>query len=689
MRVRGLRAWRAESREAGLGLGGLMCTALLALVCAWASDAEGRSASREMLSCGRQLATGLHGYTVETLGVLVECEADAVKDGEFVDCPADESVLDDLRSRSEKIERRAKKCRELPLKAFCPFGVRDYEQVSEALGSGEESLTAAILDLNHGLFVEDYGGSCPRPVGEVSRDTESCVDSMARAVEETLDEVLKCVIKCEVSNLVPGRNQGRCLEAGTGEPLREKIESCYERTTLALVDDLERRCDVGTLRELGCPMGVSDVYSLSLDIMDRVQAVATRALEGTYRSSCRRPLDFSEPEAAKPARVTLTPSGRQAEIRCGDTLDGEFFLSDDVMFFDTDLDCRPIQAVVDGVTIAHSGVTISGRSKYRIRGPGKSRYQTGTGIRLAPGATDITIKSFRTVERFGTGIGDSGDNIGVVVRDLSVRRNREVGIRMESYGVVVDDVRADRNVIGIWLSGDGSTIRDSRAQRSEPAPGIGILVDSVELAGDSAIRVTSTKIFENMVGVVLERGDHHLEESEIRDNTGAGVIVRASHAKIESNSVKRNGGTGVEVLGSFNRVMANRSDENGGDGYRIEGIANEFDGNGAGSLSDQGNQGAGFRVLGVYNQLDSNRAEANLDSGYVVEGLVTLLENNHSTENHAVGFEVLSSSSALDSNVADGNLGDEFSVVAGVNDVRGNRANGRTVELPAGGGTVE
>ncbi|MFP6663915.1 MAG: right-handed parallel beta-helix repeat-containing protein [Deltaproteobacteria bacterium] len=670
---------------------GPACLAVFVIGALLGASAEGASAdgNRDLLSCGRQLAAGVHRYATETVHVLAECEADNAKDNEKTDCPTDPSVLDDLKSRAEKLGRRGKKCKEPVFKALCPFEVRHHSELVPALGTAENGVSHQILDMTNALFRTDFGGSCLRPTTAVSREAAACADGLARTAEEVLDDVLKCTIKCEVGNLIPSRNRGPCLDKATGEPRREKIEVCYDRAIEDISDSLGNRCNDFLLRELGCPMGVTDLPSLTVDLFDAVREITVTATLGAYRSSCRKNLDYGTTEAATPAKATLSPSGRQVEIACGDVLDSDFFAGDTVVAFDSDLDCREIRAEVGGISVAQSGVTISGRSKYRIRGPQKKQYQTQFGIFLMPGIDDVTVKSFRSIERFGIGIGNYLGNQNLRVRDLTVRRNRIAGIGLNAPNSEIDDVRADRNVIGITLTGHGSTIRDSRAERSEPAPGIGIHLRSLDPDGLDAIRITSTEISGNLVGVVIEGGPHFLEESVIRENLGDGVILRARDAKMESNSIKRNGAHGVVVEGDANLLTANHSDENAGAGFVILGSDNLLDNNDAGTLTDRGNAGPGFWILGPGTFLDSNTAEANAGSGFLIEATTLSIASNNAQKNGGAGFDIIAAGNALDSNVAAENVGFEFAIASGNTDVRGNRANGRTISFPETGANIE
>jgi hypothetical protein len=492
-----------------------------------------------------------------------------------------------------------------------------------------------------------------------------------------------------------------CVDELTGVPINRKLKACIQNASEDFIDeddggasqDILNRCKFDSyMVALGCPMGQSTVDGASVLLWNRVFGEVRASNLGIFASPCATTFDGpgSEPGVAVPANVTLLPSLTTKQVSCGAVLDASFFGDDTIVRFDTDLNCGPIAAPTDGIVVAVSGVTIDGNARNRlIIGPLGSANRTETGIRVAPGANGVTIKDFKGIEFFGVGIGDSGNNAALEIDRVTVRRNTIAGIRTTSPAVDIEDVVADRNVVGFDLSGDDTQLRKPRARRSGPLPGYGVYLHGTDTNGNGrAVRVTEGAIEDNVVGLLAEGQGHRIEENEFRGNTALGVELDGTGNRLDETAIKLGLGDGVLVSGTGNLVNACRSEQNIGDGYVVTGTGNTLSGNGSGVLADLGNGGAGFVVMGSGNTLNTNRAEANVGAGFEVSAANTL-HSNDARSNQGAGFLITGSGSTLDTNAGEANAGFEFDIAPSNINGNGNRANGATFSFGAAGGKFE
>lgn len=645
-------------------------------------------ASAQITTCTKRTAKAFKRYSTQAIDILGDCQVDSLKDDERNDCALDESIFGDLEDSADRIRREVKKCDDDALRAVCPHSSRDDDELKDQVLNDPNGTTTRLMFFDSEIFSLEYAG-CPRPTGEISRDAEDCADRISRLVEDGLDDVQKCLYKCELGKMnVSGADP--CLEGG--DPFDPKIVECMERLADDLNDGLENRCDAATLIEIGCPLDQTTVAGLAVALEGRLLEESRKMGDGIFHSSCSSTgSNSSAGGETDPVPVTLYPSETATQVDCGDTLDAVFFGSDNELKLDANLDCSPAGKDTSALVISASNVTVNGRNDWEVIGPSRSGNRTGTGIRIAPGAQNVTIKNITKVQRYAVGIADSGDNDGLIIENLTVRRNKTAGIITTSPDVTIDRVKADRNGIGFQVSGDGSTIQDSRALRSTPLPAIGILLAGTDGDLDGrVVRVNRSEAHENELGILVYAGPHLLEDNDVRINVTHGIHVLSDGSKIESNSVKQNLGSGIVVDGDFNNVTANRSDENFKHGYVVTGTGNDINNNGAGTLTDQGNGEDGFWIAGTGSIVTNNDAEANAESGFVVDETTAEFKSNNANDNGGIGFDINGTGNDLDTNVAEDNLGFEFSIAPDNIDGQGNRRNGSTFSfVPEVGGDFD
>jgi hypothetical protein len=660
------------------------------------ADHAGAQSSSAVLSCAKRVGKAAKGFTGRTLETLGDCYVDSLKDEQRTDCRIDEDVADEFESAAEKLRREVRKCNDDALRAICPMGARDDTAFKEAALDRVSGMIEGMLDFTTKTFVTSYGG-CSRPPGEISREAEDCADKISRISSDSLDEFHKCVMKCEL-NAMRRNPEEPCLNEFTGAPNDSKIVECYERM-VEEVRDLTLRCEDSHLVELGCPLGESVVAEidgsdqitggLAGRLVDRLYGEVTTVSNALFHSECAGGGGGTEGGPTEPAAGTLYPSLRSVELNCGQILDEAFFEDDNELRLDSHLNCGPAGVDSIGIIVAASDVSIDGRENFDIVGPSRSSNRTGTGILIAAGARNVTISRFRAIQRYAVGIGDEGDNRGLKIENLTVRRNRAAGIRTTSPSVVVSDVKADRNAIGFDMGGDGSTLIDSRALRSEPDPAIGIRLTGTDDDGNGrVVRVNRCDVEGNRIGIHLEAGPHMIEENDVRSNIEVGISVASDGSKLEDNGLKFNGTDGILISGHFNLVVQNDSDENFGSGFRVTGTGNDLNGNGSGS-PNRGNLQHGFVLAGSGNIIDTNRSEGNAGDGFLVAEDTAVFKSNDALGNEMTGVNVVAAGNELETNRSENNGLLQFFVASGNTDRGGNNASGETIAFGLEGGSFE
>lgn len=649
-----------------------------------ASPAQSKTAIQV---CAKRNVRAFRRFSTDAIEIMNDCQVDSLKDDERTDCAVDEDVLDDLDNAADKLRREVKKCDEDAMRALCPHSSRDDTELKETVLLDELGTTSRLRAFDADLYSTEYAG-CPRPTGEISNVAEDCADRISRLVEDGLDELQKCLYKCELNGMRKS-DADDCLIGSNAND--NKVVECLDRTWDDLDDDLPNRCDTAKLTEIGCPFGTDSVTELRDLLLDRLFEEARKMSNGIFSSSCSSTGSSNHVGGeTDPIDVTLYPSQTTTQIDCGQDLDAAFFGADDEVRLDADVDCSPAGLDSIGIIISASNVTFNGRGDHTITGPSRSSNRTGSGILIAPGAKNVTIKNVRQIQRYAVGILDSGDNDGLRVESSTVRRNKTAGILTTSPDVYIDRVKADRNGVGFDVSGDGSTLQDCRALRGTPLPGLGIrLAGTDDDLNGQVVRVNRCQVEENEIGIVLAAGPHQLEDNDVRLQNSHGIHVLSDGSKIESNSVKRNVGSGIVVDGDGNNITANSSDENIQHGFVVTGAGNDLNNNGAGSLTDNGNLMNGFWIAGTGTIVENNDAEANLWSGFVVDEATAIFKSNGANDNTGIGFDINVAGNTLDTNVAEDNGGAEFSIAADNIDDQGNRKNGSTFTFTLAGGDFE
>lgn len=656
--------------------------------------------------CANRVAGGLRDFTQNAAQQLGDCETERLKTGTVPSsCAPDSSdwgnLIDDLSAQVNHAEcgtagNPADQSASV-FRALCPLesrytGLFLTNTTAVDAGTVRDDLTALMAD----LFATEYPG-CTRPTSNVSSGPlRECALQLADVATREAEELYQCFVSCERANL---GDSDACVNDNTGNPTNDGLLECVASNGED-VADITTDCKTDAqVQALGCPLGATTVDGLVAALATRLQSYAQSLSFGTFHSSCRTSIVGPPPELV-PANVTLLPSGTTKQVSCGQTLDATFFGSDNLVRFDTDLDCSAATTAVNGIVIAKNTVTISGNGKTRqINGPSRKSLRTGAGVLVAQGIKRVTITGFRRIANFSIGVLAQGDNRKLKVEKSTLFRNLQAGVRSTSPKTKVVEVVADRNGIGFDLSGNDSLIKTSQARGSEPqsssaaeplSPGWGFRLSGSDTDADGInVRCTQCTAETSRVGFVVQGTGQLVENSFSRSNVGDGVWVEDTNNRFRNNSVKQNSGHGIVVKGTANHVNKNQSDENGGSGFVVEGEGNELLGNGSGSLTDNGNSQLGFLITAANTILDTNEAEANLGGGFSLQATAALFKGNRAESNGGIGFDLVASGNSLDSNTAEKSTGMEWQVAAGNIDASGNKANGKTIAIPLAGGSFE
>ena len=585
---------------------------------------------------------------------------------------------------------------------LCPMNGDTPAKVKTGLtGGAAESFGSQLQQLVADLFTTAYPG-CSRPTGAVSADAQECAAEFSDVIGNsgnTEDMEKTCFFSCERARILSPSDE-ICVDDVLGDPVKQSVIDC-EGQRIDNLASVEERCTNATVTELGCPLGASTAAELRQKLAERVETLVRGINLDIFHSDCRGTLP-GEPTDPVPANVTLEPSLTKKKISCGQTIDAAFMNGNGTISFDSDLDCGPSKTATNGIVIAKSGIKLSGRAGkiWSIRGPQRSSLRTGAGIKLLPGVTRVQIRNFKAIENFGVGIldADDGTNKKLQIVKSTVRRNIQAGLRIRSQRAVIDQVVADKNGIGMDLSGDGIKVKGSSAKGSVYPPKVGIQLSGVDKNLSGSVVVISplnTIELNGGIGIHVVSGAHVVNQNDIKSNVGNGIEIDplAAGTLVKQNSLKFNA-IGAVINGDQNTIDGNTAEENLGDGYVIGGNFNTVSGNGSGAKTDRGNGGVGYRVTGASATLDTNSAEANLGSGFVIEGTPTTLSSNTAEVNFGHGFEILSTGNTAQDSAAEGNnVADpqsnpfhEWVFVAGQIDGDGNKAGGDTIGLPSSAG---
>jgi hypothetical protein len=640
--------------------------------------------------CSGRLTTALRSFTEDYLHVVAGCRVKLLR------TPSDGcagKLAAEVANLARDLEKQITGCDADAVRALCPLEAKVLvPNLRDAILTRDGSLQAQLTALVDDLLVRPQAEGCPRPAAPVGNDVRECAARVTQLVEQATEELEQCAFSCERANLVAA-NREPCVDDLTGAPLDAGVGECVARKT-AQLEEIASRCDDAAVVALGCPLGATRTSQLVDRLGERIGQIALDLNRRVFHSSCQGSLP-GQPTAPTPALVTLEPSQRQRTLECGAVIDDAFLGKNHTVHLDTDLDCGPATTATDGIVVARSGVTLSGRSRTRsIRGPRRSSLRSGAGVRLLPGVSRVRIQNFKAIESFGVGIADApeGNNKKVVVRKATVRRNVQAGVRLRSPRALVEQVTADKNGIGFDLSGDGIKLKECVAKGSPYEPKVGVRLSGADRnANGSVVNVSlCTSEGNEGVGVEIVEGAHVLRQNVVRANRGDGIVVQpgASGSRIDSSNVKLNA-RGIVVLGDGNRLESNTCEENFGDGFVVEGDDNVLEQNKSGKKTDRGNLEAGFRVRGAGTILYVNEAEANVGPGFVVESTTASFKGNSALQNGGAGFALPSSGNVVEACAAEANAGPEWLLDPGNVDRGGNKANGKSIALPAQGGQCE
>ncbi|MFN8603449.1 MAG: right-handed parallel beta-helix repeat-containing protein [Candidatus Binatia bacterium] len=676
------------------------------LACATSASAQTPTPSptpEPLYACSGRINTLIRNYTKDYLQIVTSCERARLDTGLPANCATDQDTLQAIDSAADSLAGEIAKCTPAALDAFCPLGADVPAEFPGGVnGTGPDSLRSRLAKLVADIFTTPFDG-CTRPApGTANTDAVSCATALGDTVTDALVEPLEAeFFNCE-RDRIKFPSHEICVDDVNGEPSSAGLLS-DQASVLAEVEQIgSNDCGAPDLATLGCPLGASSLEDLQTALSARVAVLVQELNVDVYHSDCQGPRP-GEPSEPVPADVTLEPSMRKKKLGCGQTIDSAFMNGDNAISFDSDLDCGPSPTATDGIVVAKDGLKLSGRAGklWSIRGPRRSSLRTGAGIKLLPGVARVQIRNFKAIENFGVGILDAedGTNKKLQIVKTTVRRNIQAGLRIRSQRAVIDQVTADKNGIGMDLSGDGIKVKGSSAKGSAYPPKVGIQLSGVDRNLSGSVVVISplnTIELNGGVGIHVLSGAHFINQNDIKNNVGNGIEIDplAAGTLVKQNSVKSNV-DGIVVNGDQNTIDGNACEDNLGDGYVIAGTANVLMGNGSGAKTEHGNGGVGYRITGSNTALDTNHAEANLGSGFVVTGTPTTFTGNNTAEvNHEHGFDIQSAGNTFEGCGAEGNNVDdpqgnpfhEWVFVAGQIDGDGNSAGGDTIGLPSSAG---
>jgi hypothetical protein len=661
------------------------------------------------VSCAAQINSAITKYTQNVLQYFASCSLNAL--AQAGQC-SDSAVQVFLSNAANDVLGKLNPsggCSDDALFDICPLNAKTTDptqlrpKIIAALTTAAGSLESELAQLNADTFSTPYDG-CPRPTTTIGSSTPlykcaQLISGQQNSGEGFASPLEQCLFSCERLRIATPSNDV-CVDDITGDPIATDPTNC-EAGTLAQVSGIANRCTSDAqIVALGCPLGQSTVASLETELSTRLTTIVQQLNLDIYHSDCQGNLP-GQPTAPLPADVTLEPSLTHKQINCGQTLDNAFFGSDSTLSFDSDLDCSPAKTATDGIIIGKSGVTVNGRFKtWSITGPSRSSLRTGVGIRLLPGVARVQIRNMKAIQNFGVGIqdADDGSNRKLVIAKSTVRRNVVAGMRLRSPRGKIDTVTADKNGIGMDLSGDGIKVKASDIKGSLYPPMVGLQLGGVDTNGDGHIVQVTDPL--NVIelnqgdGVLITQGAHNISNAQIVANLGNGVEIQAlaSGSLLHSNGIKNNG-VGIVVDGDSNVIEYNTAEQNIGAGYMIGGTGNVVSNNSSGKKTDRGNGAEGYVISGVSVSLQDNAAEANIGSGYVLTSTATtsLFKGNTSTSNLGHGFDIQSGGNKFDTCAADNKNADPGShawMLAANNTeaINTNKANGSTIGIPVAGG---
>jgi len=581
-------------------------------------------------------------YTTRVYEAKAGCESKRIQSSRPRFCGQDERKAKDLAAARQRLERELSNCDEDALANLCPLGARSGPELSLLAANESEpsSIVAQLEDLVQRVFVSPTAAACsPRPGWGAERPAEECSKVLARNGGELLEELQECFADCELKQMKQDDVEMPCVDVSTGAPGTSKVRDCVTKEINSYLSTMDRKCTDEGVDQLGCPAGQTTSVSLATAIGTDLLEMSEILNLGLFHSICRSGTDLVVETV--PSSATLLPSGKVVTARCGLVVDAAFMQGNSILRLDSNINCDSVQAAVDGVMVSASGVTIDGRDEFGVIGMDRSRYRKGAGIRLLPGATDVTLKNLKSVRRFGVGIADSGSNEGLRIQNVALRRNDILGLEIYSRDVVIEGLYADRNKVGALLDGDNITIRESIIRRCDGSRGTGLIVRGDDQDENGvAIEVRDLFFEHNGTGVDVIGSFHRFLDNRITRSRYSGVESDTQSSLYDGNLL-RDGrqGFGLEIRGSANTINGNIAESNGLAGFAITGNGNTVTNNSAGDVRrGNGSKGGGIVVTGIDNELGGNGSYRNRPTQFTIgRNNIDLGENDANGATFAFG----------------------------------------------------
>ena len=577
-------------------------------------------ADEETIRCAKAVSKAMIDFTTRVYEAKAGCEAKRIASSRPRFCGQDERKAKDLEGAKQRLERELRNCEDGALANLCPLGARTGPSLTQALASelDSASISSQLEGMVQRVFVSPTAAGCsPRPGWDAERPAEECSKILARNGGELLEELQECFADCELKQMKQDDVEFPCVDVSTGAPGTSKVRDCVTKEINAYLSTMDRKCTDEGIDQLGCPDGQSTSQGLA-------NTMATDFLQealnlGLFHSICRSETDIVVDTV--PSSATLLPSGKAVTARCGTVVDAAFMEGNSILRLDSHVNCDSVQAAIDGLMVSVSGITIDGRDEFGVTGMDRSRYRTGAGIRLLPGAVNVTLKNLKSVRRFGFGIADSGTNQGLRIQNVALRRNDIAGLEIYSSDVVIDGLYADRNKVGAVLDGDDITIRDSIIRRCDGSRGVGLVMRGTDVDQNGvAVEVRDVFFEHNGVGIDVIGANHKILDNRVTRSRYSGIESDTVNSIYDGNLLRDSRqGFGLEVRGSGNTVHGNKAESNGLAAFAITGNGNLITSNSAGDeRRGNGSKGGGITVTGIENELGDNGSYRNRPSQYSI-----------------------------------------------------------------------
>jgi hypothetical protein len=193
---------------------------------------------------------------------------------------------------------------------------------------------------------------------------------------------------------------------------------------------------------------------------------------------------------------------------------------------------------------------------------------------------------------------------GGLTKDIHATGSTVAGYKIEGSNHKVVNVRAFKNAIGFWITGNSNTVTGALGTLGN---GTGVRIDG------------SSNLLDTNNGVQGSIGD------------GVVISAGATQNTVKKYTVRGSGGNGfkVEAGATLNVLSENKAYSNGLNGYLILGDGTTMSKNIAGDTGT-GNKGDGIRVVGNNGPMTENVSKANTLVGIRVTGTGNNLKKNKS-----------------------------------------------------------